>query len=108
MSFFDDDFYSTKVSKGKPLREPRLHTRGRRFRMFGGSIPNSLIPAACGVLVTVLLFVLVGGTLSRDHSPKSVPVSGTITAAAPSVSSADVSRETSDSVVKAAAKVGPT
>jgi serine protease Do len=107
MSLFDDDFYSTKVSKRKPaFQEMRYRSNGWRLGSLR-SVPSWLVPAASGSLATVLLFTLVGGALFGEDSPSAEALSGTQTASAAAPGS-DVSRETSDSVVKAAAKVGPT
>ncbi|PZE19055.1 S1C family serine protease [Paenibacillus xerothermodurans] len=97
MSLFDDDFYSTKVSRWNnwSVRGKRLSRKGWR------QLPPWLLPAAGGASAMLVLLLLFGASGEEEALPASYGAG-----AAAVVSDAQMLN--SDSVVRAAAVVGPT
>ncbi|WP_028550625.1 S1C family serine protease [Paenibacillus sp. UNC451MF] len=104
MSLFDDDFYSTKVSRWNGWTPPGKPT-GSRLK---GLKAPWLLPAFGGAAVTLALVLLFGaGGQSADQALPAAASAEAGKAGAP-VGAADEQQLSSDSVVRAAAKVSPT
>ncbi|MCR8634846.1 S1C family serine protease [Paenibacillus radicis (ex Xue et al. 2023)] len=101
MSLFDDDFYSTKVS-----RKMEWSAGGSRIGQgIRGQLPGWLLPALGGAVVTLGLVVMFG-TGGSGNAGMSLAASSA-SAGAPGIKP-DAQQLSSDSVVRAAEKVGPT
>jgi serine protease Do len=105
MGLFDDDFYSTKVSRWN-----EWSVKGRRISRGSkrSAAPTWLLPACGGAAIMLILLTM----FSIFGEPKTTG-SGTAAAPAPHAASAsgsfsDTQQLSSDSVVRAAEKVGPT
>ncbi|MBE1443867.1 S1C family serine protease [Paenibacillus sp. OAS669] len=104
MSLFDDDFYSTKVSRWNGWTPPGKPSGS----WLKGTKPPWLLPGLGGAAVMLVLVLLFsGGGESAEHAlPAASAAEG---GKAPSSTGAvDEQQQSSDSVVRAAAKVSPT
>nr|WP_275984069.1 trypsin-like peptidase domain-containing protein [Paenibacillus hamazuiensis] len=94
---FDDDFYTTKVSRWNSAKETRFRRRGLAV------LPDWVVPAVGGSLATILAFALIGGVLSGFGSSEAT---GSYLAK-PGTAVSDTQQLINDPVVRAAEKVGP-
>lgn len=100
MSLFDDDFYSTKVSRWNEWSPAGLN--GRAWR---GKAAPWLWPALGGAAVMLgIVLLFSAGTSSKGGSAAVVPSQ----AAASTIAPGDAHQLASDSVVRMVEKVGPT
>ncbi|WP_240415761.1 S1C family serine protease [Paenibacillus periandrae] len=105
MGLFDDDFYSTKVS-----RRNEWSVKGKKFH--GGyrrrQVPSWLLPAFGGA--AIMLIVLALFRLGSGSEPAALPVAASAANGSEPASSngADTQKLSSDSVVRAAERIGPT
>lgn len=98
MGLFDDDFYSTKVSRRIGWRQ--LISSRRR-------LPGWMMPAAGGAAVMAALFLLFGGSGSDEAAPQDSPTVATMAPLPGADTAAGLPAYTVDPVVAAAAKVSP-
>jgi serine protease Do len=111
MGLFDDDFYSTKESRWN-----EWSVKGRKLRggPRGSSAPIWLLPAVGGAGITLLMLLMLfnmgGGSSggSQSASQGQAPEPGNNAAASGNREASDTQKLSSDSVVRAAEKVGPT
>ncbi|MFC5406671.1 S1C family serine protease [Cohnella soli] len=91
MGLFDDDFYSTRVSKRSK------ETGGSRFRSSGqgSTLRVALISSAASAVIVALLFTLMGGGGATGRSAK------------PALTGGQSLVETSERIISAAEKVRP-
>ncbi|SFL97933.1 serine protease Do [Paenibacillus sp. 1_12] len=102
MGLFDDDFYSTKVS-----RRNEWSVKGKKFQngYRRRQAPSWFLPAFGGA--AIMLIVLALFRLGSGPESAAVPVTANGAAVA-SGNGSDTQKLSSDSVVKAAERVGPT
>ncbi|WP_310944291.1 S1C family serine protease [Paenibacillus doosanensis] len=99
MSLFDDDFYSTKVSRWEGWSA--RGAAGRRMK--GMKLAPWVLPAAGGAAAMLVLVLLFGGWGHHSAQPASLTA-----AAAAAGGAVDAQGLAGDSAVYAAEKVGPT
>lgn len=97
MSLFDDDFYSTKMSRREAWRLPRSGPFG---------LPVWMLPAVGGAALTLAVVL---AFYAGEEKPQSGAVAAMATAPSSDGLKADIAgeRQASDTVVSAAAKVWP-
>ncbi|NHN32242.1 S1C family serine protease [Paenibacillus agricola] len=118
MGLFDDDFYSTKVPRWN-----EWSVKGRKLRRGSSrsSSPSWLLPVCGGAAIMLVLLVLfnIGGgnggageaqvaSQASAPGPESGSGNGGAASGFGNASAPDAQRQSSDSVVRAAEKVGPT